>query len=89
MRRAEHRERERERESAVSAAGRPVAHASRRQERWLTMSAMSPSSGLGCSNRSLTVDRTVGMLRDGFQAPLGGMFSVSRHILPDESMFGW
>jgi len=53
------------------------------------MSVMRPSSGLGCSKRSLMVDRTVEMFRDGFQAPLGGMFSVSKQILPLESMFGW
>ena len=55
----------------------------------LTMSVMRPSSGFGCSRRSLMVDRTVGMFRDGFQAPLGGMFKVSKHIRPLESILGW
>ena len=55
----------------------------------LTISVTSPSSGLGSESKRRIVDRSVETFNDGFQHPLGGMFNVSRQILPPESMFGW
>jgi len=53
------------------------------------ISATSPSSALGVSISNLIVVSTVETFKDGVHDPLGGIFSVSRHILPPESMFGW
>jgi len=50
---------------------------------------MSGSSGLGCDISNSIEVKTVDMLREGRQTPLGGMHKVSKQILPPLSMLGW
>ncbi len=52
------------------------------------MSGIRPSSTLGVATSKRMVESSVEMLSDGTQEPLGGIFSVSRHTRPLESMFG-
>ena len=53
------------------------------------ISGMSPSSGLGSAMSRYTELSTVCRLSEHRHAPLGGIFNVSRHMRPPESMLGW
>ena len=51
------------------------------------MSVTSPSSGFGCASSRPTEASRVPRLREGFQAPLGGMLRMSRQMRPSAGTF--
>mmetsp|Transcript_26708 Transcript_26708/g.56796 ORF Transcript_26708/g.56796 Transcript_26708/m.56796 type:complete len:220 (-) Transcript_26708:194-853(-) len=53
------------------------------------MSGTSPSSGFGSAISDRMLSRRLGSDTAGLHDPAGGDLSVSRHILPPESTFGW
>lgn len=53
------------------------------------ISGTNPSSGLGSAMRDRMLNNNEGSDTAGDHDPAGGVLSVSRHIRPPESMFGW
>lgn len=53
------------------------------------MSATSGSLGFGQFNKLHIATKTPSNVINGFQAPVGGIFKISKQILPLLSMFGW
>lgn len=55
----------------------------------LTISGIRGSSGLGCVIRYWMDVNSPSMVKTGFHEPLGGIFNISKQILPAASTFGW
>lgn len=58
-------------------------------ENKLTISGTSGSLGLGQHIKLHIATKTPSNVINGFQAPVGGIFKISKQILPLTSMFGW
>lgn len=55
----------------------------------LTISGTSGSLGFGQFIKLHMATKIPSNVINGFQAPVGGIFNISKQILPRLSMFGW